>query len=68
MAVVAKTVLIDYNILGWANIREKEISKTHERIVRVGLDELPRRKYDEHLAQYCQDNDCDIPLRIQSHI
>lgn len=60
MAIVAKAVLIDYNILGWAHSQENKILKSYNKVVKVGSEELPRREYDEHLARYCRDSDCDL--------
>ncbi len=57
----AKTVVIDYDILGWGNDHEEELRKRYEKIVKVGSEPgLERRKPDVVLASYCKKNDCDL--------
>lgn len=37
MAIVAKAVLINYNILGWAHSQEKKILKSYNKIVKADI-------------------------------
>lgn len=55
------TVIIDHDILGWGNEEQKELSKQYRRILKVGQDpELPQRSFDDKVASYCKDNNCDL--------
>jgi hypothetical protein len=50
---VAKGILIDYDILGWAKDHGSEISRKYERIEKVGSSEIPKRTSDKDHGAYC---------------
>jgi len=52
-------LLLDYNILGWAEKRKDQFLKTYGRILRVGTD-IPRRNKDIHIAAMCKEENCDL--------
>lgn len=54
-----QTVVIDKDVLG--NLDEKELSKRWKKILKVGTaTELPQRSFDEEIATYCREHDCDL--------
>ena len=55
------TVLIDYDVIGWANENETLIHKDYEDIQRVGEDPNPQRTSpDEAIADYCEEKNFDL--------
>ncbi|WP_075054203.1 hypothetical protein [Nitrososphaera viennensis] len=60
---VAQGVLIDNDILGWANSHEDELIRIYGKIVKVGSPDIPRRQPDHLLAAYCKDRDFDMLTR-----
>ena len=58
---MAKKVVVDKDILGWAEDNEKEISNEFKEIFRVGEDpRLPQRSFDSSIASFCKANNCDL--------
>ena len=56
-----RNLVVDHNILGWAEKRKEAILKTYGQIFRVGIGyELPRRSSDKEVAVFCKENDCDL--------
>ena len=55
-------VVIDEDILGWADEKEDQIRKLYERIIKVGDDpvNLPSASKDHQVAAYCDKYDCDL--------
>ena len=54
-----KNVLIDQNCKWLVNEDAKKHLKNYDRIFVVGID-LKQRDYDEALATFCKDNDCEL--------
>ncbi len=58
---MARQVVVDKDILGWADEHLKDLQKNYDRILQVGKHpDLPQRSFDEVVAAYCQKNDCDL--------
>jgi hypothetical protein len=57
----ASRVVVDKDLLGWADENAEELSKQWSEIRKVGLHpDLPQRTQDATIATYCKDNDCDF--------
>ena len=54
-----KNVLIDQNCKWLANEDSKKYLENYDRVFVVGED-LKQRDYDEVLATFCKDNDCEL--------
>lgn len=55
------TVVIDKDILGWGKEHEEELLKQYEKVLKVGIHpELPQRSFDDKVASYCKNNNCDL--------
>ena len=54
-----KNVLIDQNCKWLANEDSKKYLENYDRIFVVGVD-LKQRDYDEVLATFCKDNECEL--------
>ncbi len=54
-----KNVLIDQNCKWLVNEDAKKHLENYDRIFVVGID-LKQRDYDEALATFCKDNDCEL--------
>jgi hypothetical protein len=54
-----KNVLIDQNCKWLANENSKKYLENYDRIFVVGVD-LKQREYDEGLATFCKDNECEL--------
>ena len=54
-----ENVLIDQNCKWLANSDSKSILKNFKQIFIVGED-LKQREYDENLASFCMDNNCNL--------
>ncbi len=58
---MAIKVVIDKDILGWGSEQENELRSTYQDILQVGKhQDLPQRSFDENIAAYCRQNDCDL--------
>jgi hypothetical protein len=54
-------VVIDHDILGWADQHEKELLGEYKGILQVSKHaELPESISDEDIAEYCKRNHCDL--------
>lgn len=54
-------VVIDRDILGWADEHERELLQKYERILQVSKHpDLPQRSFDEVIAHYCDQRECDL--------
>ena len=59
-------VVIDKDVLGWADGHEQELRKKYDKIQQVGKDpDLPQRSFDLEIAKYCERNDCDLVKGMQ---
>lgn len=57
----ANKVVVDKDLLGWADENTEELSKRWSEVQKVGIDaDLPQRSSDMSIAAYCKDNDCDF--------
>ena len=54
-----KNVLIDQNCKWLVNEDAKKYLENYDKIFVVGVD-LKQRDYDEALATFCKDNDCEL--------
>lgn len=54
-----KNVLIDQNCKWLVNEDAKKHLENYDKIFVVGID-LKQRDYDEDLATFCKDNDCEL--------
>ena len=55
------SIVIDKNILGWAEKRKDQLLETYAQIFRVGTGyELPQRSADIEVAKFCKENACDL--------
>lgn len=54
-----KNVLIDQNCKWLANEDSKKYLENYDRVFVVGVD-LKQRDYDEVLATFCKDNECEL--------
>ncbi len=54
-----KNVLIDQNCKWLANEDSKKYLEKYDRVFVVGVD-LKQRDYDEVLATFCKDNECEL--------
>ena len=54
-----KNVLIDQNCKWLVNEDSKKHLENYDKIFVVGID-LKQRDYDETLATFCKDNDCEL--------
>ena len=53
--------IIDNDIIGWGNLRGKEIAEKYANIIPVGsIPELPPESKDEKIGGYCYENGCDL--------
>ncbi len=56
-----KRVVVDKDILGWANDQRDELSEQYYFVQEVGKDEeIPQRKTDAEIASYCKRENCDL--------
>jgi len=54
-------VVIDKDILGWANDQKSELSKIYNEIIEVGNDKrIPQRNRDDENAVFCVKENCDL--------
>ena len=58
---MARNLVVDKNILGWAERRKEQLSQSYKSIFRVGPGyELPQRSADGVVAMFCKEKDCDL--------
>lgn len=58
---MAFQVVIDKDILGWGDENKAELLKEYQDVLFVGdHPDLPQRSFDEKIATYCRDEDCDL--------
>jgi hypothetical protein len=58
---MAAKVVIDKDILGWGEEHASELLMEYREILQVSKHlELPQRSFDEKIAAYCKQNDCDL--------
>ena len=58
---MSKKAVIDHDILGWGDEQAASLSKQYGGILKVGLHpDLPQRSFDDKLALYCRNNNCDM--------
>lgn len=58
---MSRNLVVDHNILGWAEQRKDQLLQTYERIFRIGIGyELPQRSSDNDAALFCLKNNCDM--------
>jgi hypothetical protein len=57
---MASNLVVDRDILGWADGQKARLLKTYESIIPVGGDTLPQRSADREVAIFCKENDCDL--------
>lgn len=56
-----KCVVIDKDILGWADQHSSDLFKIYQNIIKVGNHpELNQRSFDQNIAEFCRRNDCDL--------
>jgi hypothetical protein len=54
-------VVIDKDILGWADEHKEELLKEYNEVLQVSKhQDLPQRSFDEKIAEYCRQNGCDL--------
>lgn len=54
-------VVIDRDVLGWADEHESELLRKYTQILQVSKHpDLPQRSFDEVIARYCDQKDCDL--------
>lgn len=55
------TVVIDKDILGWADEHLEDLSKSYEEVLKIGqIPALPQRNSDVQTASFCKINGCDL--------
>ena len=58
---MARGVIIDHDILGWGDKHENDLLKEYMVVMQVGKHpDLPQRAFDDKIAAYCKENDCDL--------
>jgi hypothetical protein len=58
---MATQVVIDHDILGWGDEHEEQLLVDYRHVLQVGKHpNLPHRGFDVTIAEYCQQNDCDL--------
>lgn len=58
---VSSNLVIDHDILGWAEKRKVQLLETYQQIFRVGIGyEIPQRTADEKVALLCKEKNCDL--------
>ena len=58
---MSKKVVIDKDILGWADEERDVLLKRYESVLKVGIHpDLPQRTFDDKIASYCKINNCDL--------
>lgn len=58
---MARRVVIDRDVLGWADTHRDELLGKYEQILQVSKHpDLPQRSFDHEIARYCEQNDCDL--------
>ncbi len=57
---MAGNLVVDRDILGWADGQKSRLLKTYESIVLVGADTLPQRSTSREVAIFCKENNCDL--------
>lgn len=56
-----KRVVIDHDILGWGDEHREELLLNYGDILQVSKHpQLPQRAFDDKIAVYCKQNDCDL--------
>ena len=56
-----RSVVIDKDLLGWADNHREQLLKEYENIICVGRDAaLPQRSSDEKIALHCKNENCDL--------
>ena len=54
-------IVVDHDILGWGDEHEEALRNQYTDILKVGQHpDLPQRSFDEKLAVYCKNNNCDL--------
>jgi hypothetical protein len=54
-------VVIDRDILGWADEHEDELPRKYDKVLQVSKhQDLPQRSFDEVTAHYCDLKGCDL--------
>jgi hypothetical protein len=58
---MSKRVVIDRDVLGWADEHRESLLERYESILQVSKHpDLPQRSFDQTIAAYCRRNDCDL--------
>ena len=58
---MAGQVVIDKDVLGWGIENEKRLRSIYGEILQVGKhQDLQQRSFDENIAAYCKQNNCDL--------
>lgn len=59
--ILATQVVIDKDILGWADEHKEELRSAYQNILAVGKHpDLPQRSSDKDIATYCKQKGCDL--------
>lgn len=58
---MSRNIVIDHDILGWAEKSRDQLSLEYSKIYRVGIGyDLPQRTADDKVAAFCKEYDCDL--------
>jgi hypothetical protein len=58
---MAQKIVIDKDILGWADEHAEKLLKEYDEILKVGKHpDLPQRSIDDTIASYCVKNNCHL--------
>ena len=58
---MATQIVIDKDILGWADEHKKDLLNVYKSVLQVSKHpDLPQRSFDDKIASYCNQNDCDL--------
>jgi hypothetical protein len=58
---MAKQIVIDKDVLGWGEEHRTELLEHYDFVLQVSKHlDLPQRSFDESIAAYCRENNCDL--------